>query len=90
MTFRRTTRCSFRTIAAAALILALSAFGFQPSGTTLALITKVVRDVSLRGESPEWNPAEKGAVLKTGDRVKTGQQSLAILKFNDRSIVRVR
>lgn len=89
-TFRRHTFPSLRGLAAIAVVASLAALGFRPPGASLALITKVVRDVSLRGETAEWNSAEKGSVLKAGDRVKTGQQSLAILKFNDRSIVRVR
>ncbi len=50
----------------------------------------MVREVSHRNDSSDWDDAEKGDLLMAGDRVKTGQQSLAILKFNDRSIVRVR
>ncbi len=89
-TDRRTTRYGFWTLAAAALIFSATATGLRAPGATLALITKVIREVSLRNETSDWDTAEKGDFLKTGDRVKTGQQSLAILKFNDRSIVRVR
>jgi hypothetical protein len=90
MTERRMRKHAIRTVVAAALLLSVAAAGFRGPGATLALITKVVREVSLKNEAAEWGTAEKGAILKAGDRVKTGRQSLAILKFNDRSIVRVR
>ena len=86
----RTRRIALPAAACAALLLAVSAAGSFGPGATLALITKVVREVSLRNDAEDWGTAEKGDILKTGDRVKTGRQSLAILKFNDRSIVRVR
>jgi len=86
----RLRRNAVRTVAVLAVLLSLAAAGFRGPGTTLALITKVVREVSLKNDAAEWDMAEKGDVLKTGDRVKTGRQSLAIVKFNDRSIVRVR
>ncbi|HLF15210.1 MAG TPA: FecR domain-containing protein [Bacteroidota bacterium] len=90
MTDRRAIKYGFGTLAAAALIFSMTATGFRSPGATLALITKVIREVSMKNETSDWDAAEKGDILKTGDRVKTGQQSLAILKFNDRSIVRVR
>jgi len=80
-----------------ALIAAVSliaATGFRTPEITpgpIGLISKVVRDVSLRTDAEEdWNRAERGNPLKSGDRVKTGLQSLAILKFRDASFVRVR
>ncbi len=89
MTRRRLTLYLFLTLAAG-LLFSISAAGFRSPGATLALITKVVKEVSHRNDSSDWGDAEKGDLLMAGDRVKTGQQSLAILKFNDRSIVRVR
>lgn len=77
-------------LASAGLIFSVTAAMFRTPAATLALITKVVREVSTKNEASEWDAAEKGDILKAGDRVKTGRHSLAILKFNDRSIVRVR
>lgn len=74
---------------AAVLILTLTP-GLRPSNTTLALLMKVIRDVEHKTEFAEWNTAVKGDPLKTGDHLRTGIRSLAIVKFNDRSIVRVR
>ena len=89
MTRRRTILYTFLSLAAA-LLFSITAAGFRSPGATLALITKVVKEVSHRNDASDWDDAEKGDLLMAGDRVKTGQQSLAILKFNDRSIVRVR
>jgi hypothetical protein len=72
------------------LILGLSALGFRPANTTLALITKVIKDVTHKAEDTDWGRAAKGNPLRAGDHLRTGVQSLAIVKFNDRSIVRVR
>ncbi len=81
-----------RALLAAAVIFA--ATGFRAPDITpgpIGLISKVVRDVSLRPDDAEdWNRAERGNPLSSGDRVKTGQQSLAVLKFRDASFVRVR
>ncbi len=77
-----------------AALIVIAATGFRaPDITTgpIGLISKVVRDVSLRPDAAEeWNRAERGNTLSSGDRVKTGQQSLAVLKFRDASFVRVR
>jgi hypothetical protein len=86
----RATLTGLAATVAAALALSVTAAAFGPPAATLALITKVVREVSTKNEAADWNAAEKGDILRAGDRVKTGRQSLAILKFNDRSIVRVR
>jgi hypothetical protein len=90
MTERGMHNTSVRAAVAAVILLSVTAAGFRGPGTTIALITKVVRDVSMKNETAEWDAAEKGDLLNAGDRVKTGRQSLAIVKFNDRSIVRVR
>jgi hypothetical protein len=56
----------------------------------LALIMKVIPQVSKRSSEKDWNEAVKGDPLATGDRVRTAKSSLAIIKFRDRSIVRLR
>jgi hypothetical protein len=89
-TVKRTTWRALAAVAGAAVVFSATATAFLAPGATLALITKVVREVSTKNEASDWDAAEKGDILKAGDRVKTGVQSLAILKFNDRSIVRVR
>lgn len=65
-------------------------FGFRPENSTLALVTKIVQEVMKRSASADWSKATNGDMLIAGDQVRTGKQSLAVIKFMDRSIVRVR
>jgi len=65
--------------------------GFRPSPTpTLALIMKVIPDVTKKIGTADWSAAGKSDQLAAGDQVKTGKRALAILKFLDKSIVRMR
>jgi len=76
----------------AALLVAVAASAAAPSGSgnTVGLISKVIQDVSHKQTDKEWQKAQKGETLVSGDRVKTGEHSLAIIKFLDNSLVRVR
>ncbi|HEY6190921.1 MAG TPA: FecR family protein [Bacteroidota bacterium] len=56
----------------------------------LALIMKVIPQVTKKSAQKDWNEAVKGDPLATGDHVRTAKSSLAIIKFRDRSIVRLR
>jgi hypothetical protein len=58
--------------------------------TSLGLVSKVVLDVSRKEAENEWQQAKRGETLASGDRVKTGDRSLAVIKFKDNSLVRVR
>src|ERR1041384_6404816 len=59
--------------------------------TSLALVFKTVLDVSKRAPAnDEWMKATRGEPLASGDQVKTGDRSLAVVKFLDNSILRVR
>ena len=60
------------------------------SGATVGLISKVIQDVTHKQSNADWQKAKKGEPLTAGDRVKTGEKSIAILKFLDNSLVRVR
>jgi hypothetical protein len=73
----------------AALVL-VSALGLLPGTTPVALIMKIVPDVEKKIPAMEWNAAQKGDQLNAGDQVRTGKTGLAILRFLDKSIVRVR
>ena len=66
------------------------AFGFRPATTTVALITKIVQEVTKKTGADEWKKASKGEPLIFGDQVQTGKKSLAVVTFIDKSIVRVR
>ncbi len=76
----------------AALIIAVAASAAAPSGSgnTVGLISKVIQDVSHKQIDKDWEKAQKGEALVSGDRVKTGERSIAIIKFLDNSLVRVR
>lgn len=56
----------------------------------VALVSKVVLDVTRKQASREWQIARRGETLSSGDRVKTGKNSAAVIKFKDHSLVRVR
>lgn len=56
----------------------------------LAKMVRVVRDVTVDiGRSLSWSTAERGLLLNSGDRVKTGIESLAELKTDSGNILRV-
>ena len=56
----------------------------------VGLLSKVVLDVARREASTDWQMARRGDILSSGDKVKTGEKSVAVIKFRDRSLVRVR
>lgn len=72
------------------LAVAVPATGFRPAPSTLGLITKTILDVTKRGSESDWQKTARGEALAAGDAVRTGQKSLAVIKFLDNSIVRVR
>ena len=74
------------------MIAALAVFGFSP-GTgdkTIALAVKIIHDVSRKPSDLDWTNAKKGDLLFSGDQVRTGDRSIAIVKFKDKSMIRVR
>jgi hypothetical protein len=77
-------------VVAAAFVAAL-AYGFTaPSGKPIALAVKVIRDVSAKTENVDWSAAKVGEALYSDDFVRTGAKSIAIVKFLDNSLLRVR
>ena len=56
----------------------------------VAIIMKVIKDVSIKKGSGEWAQAKLGSYLSSTDEIKTGDKSLALIKFTDNSILRVR
>lgn len=77
-------------LTALCMLFAAAGTGFSPNDATLALIMKVIPEVTKKSETTEWSKAAKGDALSNGDRVRTEKNSLAIIKFMDRSIVRLR
>ena len=70
--------------------LALLSVGMRPSATPIAIIMKVVPEVTKKIGPAYWSKALASDQLQGGDQVRTAQKALAILKFMDKSIVRVR
>jgi hypothetical protein len=50
---------------------------------------KLVRDVAHEEAITDWHVAMLGEPLSSGDRMKTGENSAALIKFKDKSVVRV-
>lgn len=83
-------RC-MRVSSVAMILLAGSAFYTAAvAQSSVALVSRVVLDVTRKQADKEWQKAARGETLTTGDRVKTGEKSLALIKFKDNSLVRVR
>jgi hypothetical protein len=68
---------------------AFTTYAFAP-GVTVGLISKVIAEVQRKPSDKDWVKAAKGDPLVDGDRVKTGEKSMAIIKFMDNSLVRIR
>ena len=74
------------------IILSCPAFsGDKPKGDApVAILMKTIKDVSYKKGNTDWTNAKTGIPLSTNDEVKTGDKSLALIKFTDNSILRVR
>ncbi len=57
---------------------------------SIALVSRVILDVMRKEASADWQKAVRGEILNSGDRIRTGVHSLAVIKFKDNSMVRVR
>lgn len=80
------TRNRFYVIVTVLLIVAVVSVGFRPQSKTVGQIIKVVKEVFKNNDIK----AKGGEVLASGDEVRTGVKSFAMVKFLDNSIVRVR
>ncbi|MGA9116603.1 MAG: FecR family protein [Bacteroidota bacterium] len=72
------------------LSAAPAAWASAPPAPSVALISKTILDVTRQSGGGEWERALRGEALASGDRVRTGLRSLAIVKFLDNSLVRIR
>jgi hypothetical protein len=61
-----------------------------PGGPSVALLSKVILDVLRKEVGKDWEKAVRGQTLASGDMVRTGVAALAIIKFKDNSLVRLR
>jgi len=62
-------------------------FGFvvdNNEDTPIALIKKIVKDVTYKSiDASDWAVAKTGEPLKSGEQIKTGSKSLALVLFTD-------
>ncbi len=80
------------------LLLFISLFIFMGSSNpgllfksyTAAIVTKVIQDVKHKSGNSVWIKTQPSTQLKTNDLLNTGKRSIAVLKFLDGSILRVR
>ncbi len=63
--------------------LGVIAMGYRSDTATMAMVFKTIQDVTKKSGSSEWLKAVKGENLLSGDQIKTGKQSLAVVKFLD-------
>ncbi len=56
----------------------------------IAVMMKIIKEVKLKKLNNDWKDAKIGLPLITGDEVKTGSKSLALIKFTDNSLLRLR
>ena len=83
-------KCIAPAVMLGACVLGISLTGLRPAPTPIALVMKVVPSVEKKSAAVDWKGAQKGDQLNPGDQVRTGKTGLAILRFLDKSIVRVR
>ncbi len=72
------------------LLAALLMSGVDAGEKSIALAVKIIKDVSRKTETIDWTQAKKGELIYSGDQVRTGDRSIAIVKFTDNSLLRVR
>jgi hypothetical protein len=72
------------------LLMSLPGSSEASSGTTIAFFAKIIPVVDHKAESTEWVTAKGSDVIRFGDKVRTAEKALAIIKFLDKSIVKVR
>lgn len=79
-----------RILAFALATLLLAVPPVQAQSPVIGLISKVIQDVTRRVSGQDWEKATRGQTVASGDMVKTGQKSFAILKLKDNSLLRLR
>jgi hypothetical protein len=87
---------SVRILVSAFIIVLLASMALPaamplPEGSAfIGIVSKIILDVSRKEAGKSWEKAARGQVLATGDMIRTGKKSLAIIKLKDNSLVRVR
>lgn len=85
-------RLSLRIASAACCLLMMQPLFAEPpqTGSPVGLLSKVIPEVQRREAGKTWSKADRGQALLSGDMVRTGVGALAIIKFKDNSLVRLR
>jgi len=84
------TKIFFITACILASVLTIGSYPSNGDNTTIALAVKVILDVSRKTTGVDWAKAKKGDILYSGDEIRTGERSIALVKFKDNSMLRVR
>ena len=76
----------------ACIILASLIVGFGPPAERkpIAQAVKLIHDVNKKTPEIDWASVKKGDFLASGDQVRTEKNSIAIVRFLDGSLLRVR
>lgn len=70
-------------------LTSISIFGISPA--SIGVITKMIQQVDFKAaETDSWDTAELGSIMNNGDEIRTGNRSLALIKFLDNSLLRLR
>jgi hypothetical protein len=70
--------------------MAFAPFVFNPSAYNVAIVLKVIQDVKHKKPQLDWLSTKPATQLETKDQLKTGDKSVAVVRFMDGSSLRVR
>lgn len=71
-------------------VLAAGGLSVAQPESSLALVSKIIQRVLRQQDGKDWVDAKRGETLGAGDKIRTGQSSLAVIKFKDNSMLRIR
>lgn len=80
----------YHVVVGALIFLLASSFYAQEKKNPVALVQKTINEVHYKALESNWASAKPGIALKDGEEIKTGVKSLALVKFLDGSLIRVR
>ncbi len=89
MNFNKTTILFISSLALFSLFLS-EGFSTESKKSTAAIVTKVIQNVEHKSGDSDWAATKPLTQLETSDVLRTGEKSLAIVRFLDGSNLRVR
>jgi len=77
------------------IALVLTTAGALPASSpdaeqVIGVVSKVILDVTHKPTGQDWAAAVRGQALSQGHALRTGEKSVAIIKFKDNSLLRLR